>query len=124
MVDIARKHLGGPVHHMRFEDVEWQSEFDGIWAMASLLHVPRGELMGTIDRLASALVPGGVFYMSFKEGDGDRVKDGRIYTDFTGPALETFLRQSKRIETGQVWISDDFLSPTQGVLHARIPLYR
>ena len=42
LVSLARGHVGprATVHQMRFEDVAWKGEFDGIWACASLLHVP------------------------------------------------------------------------------------
>jgi 2-polyprenyl-3-methyl-5-hydroxy-6-metoxy-1,4-benzoquinol methylase len=42
MVRVARERVGSRivVHLMRFEDLNGQSEFDGIWACASLLHVP------------------------------------------------------------------------------------
>jgi 2-polyprenyl-3-methyl-5-hydroxy-6-metoxy-1,4-benzoquinol methylase len=42
MVRLARERAGclATVHHMRFEEVAWRGEFDGIWACASLLHVP------------------------------------------------------------------------------------
>ena len=40
MVRLARARLGGraDVHLLRFDDVSWRGEFDGIWACASLLH--------------------------------------------------------------------------------------
>lgn len=41
MVRLTRERVAGQaeVLHMRFEDVAWREEFDGIWACASLLHV-------------------------------------------------------------------------------------
>src|ERR1700710_1289192 len=41
MVELACAHSGLPVQHKRFEDIDWQDAFDGIWSCASLLHVPR-----------------------------------------------------------------------------------
>jgi hypothetical protein len=39
---------------MRFGDVTWRSEFDGIWACASLLHVPAASFPGAARRRAPA----------------------------------------------------------------------
>ena len=45
MVRRARNYIGSraTVHFMRFEDLVWRAEFDGIWACASLLHVPSAD---------------------------------------------------------------------------------
>ncbi len=61
MVRLARERVGsrGEVRHMRIEDVAWQKEFNGIWACASLLHVPVVDFPGATTRLAAALRPGG-----------------------------------------------------------------
>jgi len=57
---LASQHAGIEVQVMRFSDVAWSDRFDGIWACASLLHVPRAELPATLRRLVGALKPGGV----------------------------------------------------------------
>jgi hypothetical protein len=53
---------------MRFNDVSWRNQFDGIWACASLLHVPAASFPDVASRLVGALRPGGAWYMSFKLG--------------------------------------------------------
>jgi 2-polyprenyl-3-methyl-5-hydroxy-6-metoxy-1,4-benzoquinol methylase len=70
MVRLARERVGSraEVLHMRFEDVASQEEFDGIWACASLLHVPAADFPSVAARLAWALRPRGAWYMSFKLG--------------------------------------------------------
>jgi len=37
----AREYTDLPVIQMTLQEMMWRSEFDGIWACASLLHVPR-----------------------------------------------------------------------------------
>jgi 2-polyprenyl-3-methyl-5-hydroxy-6-metoxy-1,4-benzoquinol methylase len=61
MVKLAQSRAVGhaAVHLFRFEDVEWRGEFDGIWACASLLHVPEASFPTVAARLAGALRPGG-----------------------------------------------------------------
>ena len=40
-----------------------ESMFDGIWACASLLHVPKEEILNVLHRLKRALKEGGVLNM-------------------------------------------------------------
>ena len=65
---IASKRLGQPVRTMRFEDLEAVGRYDGIYASASLLHVPRAALGDIVGRVHRALVNGGVVWASFKAG--------------------------------------------------------
>ena len=51
-----------------------QNEFDGVWAYASLLHVPRKEIDDVLERIILALRPEGICYLSSKEGDGERLQ--------------------------------------------------
>lgn len=89
MVDIASAVTGQQAYTMRFQEVSFQQEFDAIWACGSLLHVPRSELRSVLEKLATALKPGGTIYMSFKTGDEDEVREGRLFTNYT----ETGIRE-------------------------------
>lgn len=71
MAEEASKRLGIPVGVLRFEDIDTVSAFDGVWANACLLHVPRSELGGILSKIHTALRPGGVFYASFKAGEAE-----------------------------------------------------
>lgn len=67
----AEKLLGRPVLVMRFETLDAKAAFDGIWAEASLLHVPRSALPDIFDRIRRAVKDGGIFHASFKAGDAE-----------------------------------------------------
>ena len=76
----ATQRLGRPVEVLLFDDIAWRAEFDGVWANACLLHVPRRDLPVVLDRVHTALKPGGIFYASFKAGVQEgRDKFGRYY---------------------------------------------
>ena len=76
----AEARLGIPVLTLLFEDIEETALYDGVWANACLLHVPRPALPGIIGRIHAALKPGGVFYASFKAGEAEgRDMFGRYY---------------------------------------------
>jgi len=81
MAEIASQRLGQPVEAMRFDELDAQGEYAGVWASACLLHVPRDELAGILKRIRRALKPDGVFYASFKVGEGGDGRDslGRYY---------------------------------------------
>ncbi len=65
---IASERLGQPVRRMMFDELSAVEEYDGIYACASLTHVPRGELVPIIEKTHAALVKGGVVWASFKTG--------------------------------------------------------
>jgi len=67
------------------------TRFDVIWACASLLHVRRQDLAGVMRHLAGLLLPGGVFYASFKYGDGEHFRDGRYFNGYDEPAFARLL---------------------------------
>ena len=86
---LSSEATGQPTHVLRFDEVEWRREFDGVWASASLLHVPEAELPDALARLAHALRPGGVLFATFQEGEGTDLRDGRFYQLVTADDLRT-----------------------------------
>ena len=80
MAEAASRRLGRTVETMLFHELDEQEAYDGVWASACLLHVPKDELEGILGRIHRALKPDGVFYASFKIGAGDgRDSLGRYY---------------------------------------------
>jgi SAM-dependent methyltransferase len=87
LAGLASEHCGLPVEVRRFQEVDWESRFDGIWACASLLHVSMAELPEVLHRLRRALKPDAVLYASFKYGAGEREDGGRRFTDLNEASL-------------------------------------
>ena len=80
MAELAARRLRHPVETMLFHELDAHDAYDGVWASACLLHVPRDELADVLARIRRALKPAGVFYASFKLGEGDgRDQLGRYY---------------------------------------------
>ena len=98
MVKHTSTLIGRPVLLMRFHEVDFREEFDGVWASASLLHVPKAEIDGVIERLSRALVPGGIFYLSFKYGEREEIRHGRLFSDYTEESLAEMLNQHPQLE--------------------------
>lgn len=59
-----------------------EDSFEGIWACASLLHVPKPDIPAALSEAFRALCSGGVFFTSMSEGDQNEavsvVSDGLI----------------------------------------------
>jgi SAM-dependent methyltransferase len=107
LVALAEAYLGQPVKCLRFQEIAWQDAFDGIWACASLLHVPASELPDVMARLCRALEPGGILYASFKYGSGEREHHGRRFTDLDEAGLAALLRQVPGLEPEETWTTAD-----------------
>ena len=106
IVQLAKQFTGLPILNMRFEDMEWEDRFDGIWASASLLHVPRVELQRTFERFARALSKGGVWCLSMKQGEATREVEGRTFTDVTETELRELL-EAAGLSVLEIWLTSD-----------------
>ena len=107
MVAATQAHASVPTRLMQFEDFTWEHPFEGIWACASVLHVSTVDLPKVIDRLAAHLVPDGALYLSFKRGTGERVKDGRRFTDMRAESLAALLDGCGAFSQPTIWESRD-----------------
>ncbi|MGP9812828.1 class I SAM-dependent methyltransferase [Rhodopseudomonas sp. NSM] len=100
MAAQAALKLGRPVETLLFHQLDADALYDGVWANACLLHVPRDQLGDVLARIRRALKPGGLFYASYKAGVGEgRDKLSRYYNYPT----EDWLRE-RYVEAG-AWSS-------------------
>ena len=105
---IASERIGHPVQVQRFEELDERAAYDGIWACASLLHLPTAELPNALQRLWAALKPDGVLYLSLKHGDGERIDaEGRHFTDATEARLRDWLTALHEIAAINCWLTRD-----------------
>jgi SAM-dependent methyltransferase len=99
---------------LRFDEIEFENEFDGIWACASLLHVSRGNLDPVFRRLKRALKASGVLYLSFKHGDAERFERGRFFNDLNESLLKSLLAGQPQLALVKLWITDDVRNERRG----------
>lgn len=79
-VELARSYSGCEVWHQDFLKLELPAEFfDGIFANASLFHVPRQELPRILRELWAALKPGGVLFSSNPRGENEEGWNGERF---------------------------------------------
>ena len=103
----ASEYAGIPVKQMLFQELDAQDRYDGIWACASILHLPRTELAEVLGKIEAALKPCGVLYTSFKYGDSEGVRGGRYFTDFTEETLKPFWEAATSLHIFDLWITQD-----------------
>ncbi|MBN8987500.1 MAG: class I SAM-dependent methyltransferase [Rhizobiales bacterium] len=117
MAEVASRRLGCPVGTLLFHDLDAVEAYDGVWANACLLHVPRDELAQVLGRIWRALKPGGVFYASFKTGEAEGRDTLDRYYNYPSPEWlrETYAEvgdwPSLDIETGNVIGFDNKWAP-------------
>lgn len=108
MCQLAGAYIGEEVVHMQFNEIDFAPIFDGIWAAASLVHVPSYELEGILNKFKKALTPGGILYTSFKYGDFEGEKNGRYYHDLSKARAEA-LFTGLGFKILKMWITEDIL---------------
>ncbi|HID8742852.1 TPA: class I SAM-dependent methyltransferase [Enterobacter mori] len=128
MVELARQHTGLPVQLMTFSEIDGKAQYDGIWCCASLLHVPSSELPAVMQKLADALKPGGVWYVSFKYGNGERVQGERRFTDLDEEGLRMGISNITDVAITSLWITKDYRQERSerwlnGILHKKNTIF-
>jgi len=98
---------------LSFQKMEFYEEFDGIWACASLLHVPKHEMADVMHRFIRSLKVDGIFYISLKEGEGERIaEDGRFFNYYTMESFRELLADFPMLGEVAAW-------KTQGIRSQR-----
>lgn len=106
MCELASEFSGIDVKHMQFQEIEFVDEFDGIWASASLLHVPSSEMESVLEKLKKSLKKDGIFYASFKLGDFEGDRNGRYFNDMTETTTRDLFEKCGFI-TIKIWLTND-----------------
>jgi SAM-dependent methyltransferase len=91
----ASEYIGQKVIIQDMRELNYQDEFIGVWACASLLHLDEDEIVETLRKIFKSLKRDGIIYISFKYGDKNYEKDGRKFTCFT---YEKFIKLGKEFE--------------------------
>lgn len=109
LVEIAQRYSGAPCAVGRLEKMVYEGCFDGIWACASLLHLPKTMLAPVLRRLHRALVPGGVMFASVQEGEGEQLApDGRFFASYEATEFLSAVKGAGFV-VRDVWGSEDML---------------
>lgn len=78
--EMAQKDTGCEVWHQDFLKLDLPAQrFDGIFANASLFHIPSSELPRVLQQLHASLKPGGVLFSSNPRGENEEGWNGNRY---------------------------------------------
>lgn len=106
MVRLARAHTGLAVEVRRLQEVDVRDRYDGVWCCAAALTVPLSQFDDVLARLHAAVRPGGVCYLSFKQGHGERTEGTRTFTDQSEAELRGRLAQLG-VQVVRMWGTHD-----------------
>ena len=98
MCDLASIHIGQDVLNLSFAEIDFNEVFDGIWACASLVHVPGGEIDDIFAKVVNSLKKNGVLFMSFHYGEFEGERDGRYYKDYRTKTLKELIGRHENLE--------------------------
>lgn len=102
MCDLASIHIGQDVLQLSFEEMDFNEVFDGIWACASLLHVPDDEIEDIFSKAVNSLKINGILFMSFRYGDFEGERNGRYYKDYRTKALKELIGRNENMQLIEV----------------------
>lgn len=103
---LAGENIGQSVLFCRFQDMHSKIKFDGIWACASLIHIPRRELVNVFKRFNWYLKERGAVYASFGYGDFEGEREGEYYIELT-EQLASQICHEAGFNIEKMWITDD-----------------
>ena len=105
LVQMAAQHSGAPCEVARIESISYEDRFDGIWACASLLHLPRDAFRPALRCLNRALKRGGTLFMAVQEGQGEAIlPDGRLYVYYSEDDIRRSL-DAAGLAVNELWAS-------------------
>ena len=107
MCDLASIHIGQDVLHLSFAEMDFNQVFDGIWACASLLHVPSDEMDMILAKVIKSLKINGILFLSFHYGEYEGERDGRYFTDYRMKTLKELIGRYENLEIIDIDKCDD-----------------
>lgn len=104
---LASECIGKEVKCRKFQELEAENLYDGIWACASMLHLNMTDLEAVMKRIDGALKPSGILYTSFKYGECEGFRNGRYFNDMTEEKMELLLKRLKTFKIEKMWRTSD-----------------
>ncbi|ANS74198.1 hypothetical protein AWM70_06050 [Paenibacillus yonginensis] len=106
-------------YHIHFED----NHFNGIWAMNTLLHVPKQDLLQVLEGVRRVLKPGGLFYMGVYGGynsegiwDEDTYSPKRFFSFYDEVSMKEMVSQVFKLESFKTVSLDGMELDFQGMI--------
>lgn len=111
MARQAATYLGIAVQTREAIEIAEKNYYDGIWACASLIHVPASRLSQNLETLAASLTGEGKLYMSFKYGTSSGWdSEGRYINAMDEQRIHALLDSMHNLKILQIWTSASALA--------------
>lgn len=104
---LASDYIGQDVICMKFDEIDYENRFDGVWACASILHVPSKDLRQIFRKISRALKDNGYFFACFKYGEFEGERNGRYFTDLTENKLKEVIADIENLQIVETSITVD-----------------
>lgn len=107
LVKRAKKIMPNEVRLLDFHYLDYNAEFDAIWACASLLHSSESALRPVLNRCIKALKANGILYMSLKKGKGILFSDSRSFLCVEAFLMEEIFNDIEGLVIKELWVTED-----------------
>lgn len=108
---MASDYAGVQVRCLRIQDWQPEEVYDGLWANASLLHLPMEEIEEFVLRAEKYLSERGAMYLSLKSGiDTGSDARGRYFTNMTMEKLQWLFSKTAGLKIAEHWTTQDRLN--------------
>ena len=107
MVKYASGLTGQAAIQMKFEDMSFKNEFDGVWTCASLLHVRKDLFVSTFQNLVNALKSSGVIYVSLKQSESNVPAGGRHFSYYSAGEVNGIISGQPGLELLDLWVDEN-----------------
>ncbi|NCJ08348.1 methyltransferase domain-containing protein [Synechococcales cyanobacterium C] len=116
MVEISTKYTQKKTHLMNFYDLKFENEFNAIWSMASLIHIPKNDMDYIVRLFTEALRVNGIWLISLKEGEGEEIEEDRLFNRYTEEEFRLLLEKHSCLQIEKLWHSLDAIGRSQNWL--------
>ena len=93
MCRLAEVHTDLEVLCERYEDMDFDDAFEGVWARAAFIHVPKEVIRDILAKVKNALTKNGVFYTSVCEGEFEGISGELYFTDYEKEEIKDLLEE-------------------------------
>ncbi len=114
MVKLASHYTGQDCLLLSFDDIHFENKFDGVWACSSMLHVPKNNMINVLNKLCAALKHDGILYTSFKYGDDQVFRNGRLFSNYDEESFNAVITDQKELEMLKYWKTNDLRPGREG----------
>jgi SAM-dependent methyltransferase len=92
--DARRRVPTGKFYKQSIYDLDLPDKFDGFWAAATLLHIPRTRINKALQSIRSVMNPGAIGFIAVKDGEGEEMEKYEIDADLVMERFYVYWREA------------------------------